>query len=149
MVTRRSSCCIVFVFRRDPARSSSYAGSCRFERRFSNLERRVRQAQFPPSTVELRSCREYGLRRCHSEATAAAATKPSAIPIKGLSTANQKDTFHSGLSAFRFLFIHLLQVFGGGHFRRVCVLSVFSSGVRLSNQRPEISSARNAAFHRT
>jgi len=112
-----------FRFHGDPARSSFGVGSRRFEKRarpglFSNLEPRKLQTQFPPSTVKLRSCREYGVRRRHSDASAANAN-PSAIPINGLSAANQKDTFQPRLSAVRFLFILVLQVFGGGHFRRV------------------------------
>src|SRR5215813_7676922 len=114
---RHSSSCLVFVFHGDPARSSFGVGSRRFEKRarpglFSNLEPRKLQTQFPASAVKLRSCREYGVRRRHSDASAANAN-PSAIPINGLSAASQEETFHSTLSAFRFLFIHLLQVFGG------------------------------------
>src|SRR5215813_13574520 len=108
-MTRRSWCCLVFVFHGDPARSSFGVGSRRFEKRarpglFSNLEPRKLQTQFPPSTVKLRSCREYGVRRRHSDASAANAN-PSAIPINGLSAANQKETFQPRLSAVRFLFI--------------------------------------------
>ena len=120
-MTRRSSCCLVLVFYMDPARSIFGAGQGRFERRarpgwFTNLEQRVLQTQFPSSTVELWSCHEYGLRRSHSDASAANAN-PSAIPINGLSAANQRETFQPRLSAVRFLFILLLQVFGGRHFR--------------------------------
>ena len=120
-MTRRSWCCLVFVFHGDAARAGLGACQPRCERHarpglFGNLERRVLQTQFP-SSVELRSCLEYGVRRRHSDASAANAN-PSAIPINGLSAANQKDTFQPGLSAVRFLFIFLLQVFGGGHFRK-------------------------------
>src|SRR5215470_4163753 len=120
---RHSSYCLVFVFHADPTRSIFGAGQRRFERRarpvwFTNLERRVLQTQFPPSTVELWSCYKYGLRRPHRNASAANAN-PSAIPINGLSAANQRETFQPRLSAVRFLFILLLQGFGGGHFRRV------------------------------
>src|SRR5215471_19831017 len=108
-MTRRSSCCLASVFHRDPARSGFGAGQRRFDRHarpalFSNLEPRKLQTQFPPSTVKLWSCREYRVRRCHSDASAANAN-PSAIPINGLSAANQKETFQPGLSAVRFLFI--------------------------------------------
>jgi len=39
----------------------------------------------------------------------AAATNPNATPIKGLSTANQKETFHADFSGGEFLFMLFLQ----------------------------------------
>ena len=120
-MTRRSLCCLIFVFLCDPARSGFAAGQRRFGRHaraglFSNLERRVLQTQFPSSTVKLWSCREYGVRRRHNDASAANAN-PSAIPINGLSAANQRDTFQPRLSAVKLLFIHLFQVSEAGHFK--------------------------------
>jgi hypothetical protein len=52
----------------------------------------------------------------------AAATNPSATPIKGLSTANQKETFHSGFSGFEFLFMLFSQAPEGRNFtkREIC-----------------------------
>jgi len=106
LMMRRSLCCLIFVFHIDPARSGFDTGQRRFKRHACPVlfEGRVVQTQFPSSTVELWSCREYGLRRRHSDASAANAN-PSAIPINGLSAANQKETFQPGLSAVRFLFI--------------------------------------------
>jgi hypothetical protein len=54
----------------------------------------------------------------HSVSTMAAATNPTATPIKGLSTANQKETFHSGFSGFEFLFMLFSQAPEGRNFTK-------------------------------
>ena len=41
-----------------------------------------------------------------------------ATPIKGLSTANQKETFHSGFSGFEFLFMLFSQAIEERHFMK-------------------------------
>ena len=53
------------------------------------------QTQFPPSRIELRNGPKLHFPSSHSVSTMAAATNPSATPIKGLSTANQKETFQA------------------------------------------------------
>src|SRR4029077_3076510 len=67
------------------------------------------QAQFPPSRIELRNSSQFHFPRSHSVSMMAAATNPNATPIKGLSTANQKETFHADFSGGEFLFMLFLQ----------------------------------------
>ena len=57
------------------------------------MDRHALQTQFPPSGIELRNGPQFPLPSSHSVSTMAAATNPIATPIKGLSTANQKETF--------------------------------------------------------
>jgi hypothetical protein len=61
------------------------------------IDRYALQTQFPPSGIELRNCPKLHFPSSHSVSTMAAATNPIATPIKGLSTANQKETFQSEL----------------------------------------------------
>jgi hypothetical protein len=56
-------------------------------------ERRELQTQFPASGIELGNSSQFHFSSSHSVSTMAAATNPIATPIKGLSTANQKETF--------------------------------------------------------
>jgi hypothetical protein len=48
----------------------------------------------------------------------AAATNPNATPIKGLSTANQKETFHADFSGGEFLFMLFFQAPEGRNFTK-------------------------------
>jgi hypothetical protein len=82
------------------------------------------QTQFPPSAIELRDGPQLRLPNFHSASTAAAAANPSATPINGLSTANQKEMFQSEFSGVGFLFITLSQAFEDRHFRKVKCLFV-------------------------
>ena len=72
-------------------------------------DRHALQTQFPPSRIELWNSSQFRFPSSHSVCTIAAATNPIAKPIKGLSTANQKETFHSGFSGFGFLFMLLFS----------------------------------------
>jgi hypothetical protein len=49
----------------------------------------------------------------------AAATNPIATPIKGLSTANQKETFQADLSGGGFLFMLFFQAPEGRNFTKM------------------------------
>src|SRR4029077_849920 len=61
------------------------------------IDRHALQAQFPPSRIELRNGPQFRLPSFHSASITAAAANPSATPINGLSTANQKEMFQSEL----------------------------------------------------
>jgi hypothetical protein len=79
------------------------------------------QTQFPPSAIELRDGPQLRLPSFHSASITAAAANPSATPINGLSTANQKEMFQSEFSGVGFLFITLSQAFEDRHFtKREC-----------------------------
>src|SRR4029450_3629132 len=82
------------------------------------IDRHALQAELPPSRIELRNCPKLHFPSFHSVSTMAAATNPIATPIKGLSTANQKETGHSGFSGFRLLFMPLSQAPEGRNFRK-------------------------------
>ena len=81
-------------------------------------ERHALQTQFPPSAIELRNGPQLWLPSFHSASITAAAANPSATPINGLSTANQKEMFQSGFSGVGFLFMALSQAFEDRHFRK-------------------------------
>ena len=72
-------------------------------------ERHELQTQFPPSRIELRNCPPFRLPSFHSASITAAAANPSATPINGLSTANQKEMFQSEFSGVGFLFMPLFS----------------------------------------
>src|SRR5437870_11870530 len=57
----------------------------------NGIDRHALQTQFPPSAIELRNGPQLWLPSFHSASTTAAAANPSATPINGLSTANQKE----------------------------------------------------------
>jgi hypothetical protein len=82
------------------------------------IDRHALQAQFPPSRIELGNSSQFHFPSSHSVSTMAAATNPIATPIKGLSTANQKETFHSGFSGFEFLFMLFSQAPEGRNFTK-------------------------------
>jgi hypothetical protein len=82
------------------------------------MDRHALQTYFPPSRIELGNSSKFHFPRSHSVSMMAAATNPNATPIKGLSTANQKETFHSGLSGFEFLFMYCSQSFEDPHFTK-------------------------------
>src|SRR2546427_10882307 len=73
------------------------------------IDRHALQTQFPPSRIELRNGPKLHFPSSHSVSTMAAATNPSATPINGLSTANQKETFQADLSGGGFLFMLFFQ----------------------------------------
>src|SRR5437867_753553 len=81
-------------------------------------ERHALQTQFPPSGIELRNGHQFRLPSLHSVSITAAATNPSATPISGLNTANQKEMFQSEFSGVGFLFMPLSQAFEDRHFRK-------------------------------
>ena len=72
-------------------------------------ERRELQTQFPASGIELGNSSQFHFSSSHSVSTMAAATNPIATPIKGLSTANQKETFQPESLALGFLFMLFSQ----------------------------------------
>src|SRR6266567_4584288 len=82
------------------------------------IDRHALQTQFPPSRIELGNSSQLHFPSSHSVSTMAAAANPSATPINGLSTANQKETFHSGFSGFEFLFMLFSQAPEGRNFRK-------------------------------
>ena len=82
------------------------------------IDRHALQTPFPPPRIELRNCPKLHFPSFHSVSTMAAATNPTATPIKGLSTANQKETFHSGFSGFEFLFMLFSQAPEGRNFTK-------------------------------
>src|SRR5436190_23148296 len=82
------------------------------------IERHALQTQFPPSRIELRDGPQLRLPSFHSASITAAAANPSATPINGLSTANQKEMFQSEFSGVGFLFTSFSQAFKGGHFTK-------------------------------
>jgi hypothetical protein len=61
------------------------------------IDRHALQTQFPPARIELENSSQFHFPSSHSVSTMAAATNPIATPIKGLSTANQKEMFQSEL----------------------------------------------------
>jgi hypothetical protein len=73
------------------------------------MDRHALQTQFPPSRIELRNGPQFRLPSFHSASITAAAANPSATPINGLSTANQKETFQPEFSGVGFLFIPLFS----------------------------------------
>src|SRR6266403_4022524 len=73
------------------------------------MDRHALQTQFPPSRIELRNGPKLYFPSSHSVSTMASATNPIATPINGLSTANQKETFHADLAGGRFLFMLFFQ----------------------------------------
>src|SRR6266516_7314866 len=82
------------------------------------VDRHALQTQFPPSAIELRNGPQFWLPSFHSASTTAAAANPSATPINGLSTANQKEMFQSEFSGVGFLFMPLSQAFEDRHFTK-------------------------------
>ena len=84
----------------------------------NEIDRHALQTQFPPSAIELRNGPQFWLPSFHSASTTAAAANPSATPINGLSTANQKEMFQSEFSGVGFLFMPLSQAFEDRHFRK-------------------------------
>jgi hypothetical protein len=82
------------------------------------MDRHALQTQFPPSAIELRNSPQFWLPSFHSASTTAAAANPSATPINGLSTANQKEMFQSEFSGVGFLFMPLSQAFEDRHFTK-------------------------------
>src|ERR1700756_5109129 len=80
--------------------------------------KRPSTAQLPSSRIELGNSSQFHFPSSHSVSTMAAATNPVAAPIKGLSTANQKETFHSRFSGFGSLFMQLSQAFEDRHFTK-------------------------------
>ena len=81
-------------------------------------DRHALQAQLPPSGIELRDGPQLRLSSFHSASITAAAANPSATPINGLSTANQKEMFQAEFSGVGFLFMHFSQAFEDGHFTK-------------------------------
>src|SRR6266481_2927749 len=75
------------------------------------IDRHALQTQFPPSGIELRYGPQFGLPSFHSASITAAAANPSATPINGLSTANQKEMFQPEFSGVGSLFMPLSQAF--------------------------------------
>ena len=73
-------------------------------------ERHALQAQFPSSAIELRDGSQLRLASFHSASITAAAANPSATPINGLSTANQKEMFQSELLV-EFVFMPFISSF--------------------------------------
>jgi hypothetical protein len=84
----------------------------------TGMDRHALQTQFPSSAIELRDGPQFRLPNFHSDSTTAAAANPSATPINGLSTANQKEMFQPEFSGVGFLFITLSQAFEDRHFTR-------------------------------
>src|SRR4029077_21220396 len=82
------------------------------------FDRHALQAQFPPSRIELGNSSQFHISRSHSVSMMAAATNPNATPIKGLSTANQKETFHADFSGGEFLFMLFFQAPEGRNFTK-------------------------------
>jgi hypothetical protein len=82
------------------------------------MDRHALQTQFPPSGIELRNGPQFPVPSSHSVSTMAAATNPIATPIKGLSTANQKETFQPESLVLRFLFMLFSEGFADRHFRK-------------------------------
>ena len=81
-------------------------------------QRHEHQTQFPTSTIELRNGPKFRLPSFHSASITAAAANPSATPINGLRTANQKEMFQSEFSGVGFLFMLLSQAFKDRDFRQ-------------------------------
>jgi hypothetical protein len=69
------------------------------------MQRHALQTQFPPSAIELRDGPQFRLPSIHSASIEAAAANPSATPISGLSTPDQKEMFQSGFSGVEFVFM--------------------------------------------
>src|SRR6266704_3499220 len=69
------------------------------------VDRHALQTQFPPSGIELRNGPQLQLPSLHSASITAAAANPTATPINGLSTANQKEMFQSEFSGVGFFFM--------------------------------------------
>jgi hypothetical protein len=80
------------------------------------MDRHALQTQFPPSGIELRNGPQFRLPSLHSVSITAAAANPSATPINGLSTANQKEMFQPESVAVEFVFTLYSQAFGDRHF---------------------------------
>ena len=72
-------------------------------------ERRELQTQFPASGIEMGNSSQFHFSSSHSVSTMAAATNPIATPIKGLSTANQKETFQRESLVLGVLFMLFLK----------------------------------------
>jgi hypothetical protein len=72
-------------------------------------ERHEFQTQFPASGIELRNCPQLRVPSFHSASITAAATNPTATPINGLSTANQKEIFQPESLVLGFLFMLIPQ----------------------------------------
>jgi hypothetical protein len=66
----------------------------------------------------LQNCPQLRLLSFHSASITAAAATPTATPIKGLSTANQKEIFQPESLLLGFLFMIFSQAFKGGHFTK-------------------------------
>src|SRR6478672_9192324 len=86
-------------------------------------ERHELQTQFPASGIELGNSSQFHFSSSHSVSTMAAATNPIATPIKGLSTANQKETCQPESWAIAFVFMPFSQAFEYRHFteREICL----------------------------
>jgi hypothetical protein len=91
-------------------------------------ERHALQTQFPPSGIELRNGPQFRLPSFHSASITAAAANPTATPINGLSTANQKEMFQSEFSGVGFRFTSFSQAFKGGHFTKPEMFSANALG---------------------
>src|SRR5437773_1948072 len=81
-------------------------------------DRHALQTQFPPSGIELRNGPQFRLPSFHSASITAAAANPSATPINGLRTANQKEMFQSEFSGVGFVFMPLSQAFKDRNFTK-------------------------------
>ena len=80
-------------------------------------ERQKLQTQFPSSAIELRDGPQLRLPSFHSASITAAAANPSATPINGLSTANQKEMFQSELLV-EFVFMLFISSFQRSTFHK-------------------------------
>jgi len=72
-------------------------------------ERHELQTQFPASRIELRNSPQLRVPSFHSASITAAAADPTATPINGLSTANQKEIFQPESLVLGFLFMLFSQ----------------------------------------
>jgi hypothetical protein len=85
----------------------------------------------------------------------AAATNPNATPIKGLSTANQKETFHADSSGGEFLFMLFFQAPEGRNFTetwsffRDALSAAWAIRVMMSCYQPTTHAQRYAAIRQT
>src|SRR4029077_9109070 len=73
------------------------------------IDRHALQTQFPPARIELENSSQFHFPSSHSVSTMAAATNPIATPIKGLSTANQKEMFQPECLLLGFIFMLLFS----------------------------------------
>ena len=92
------------------------------------MDRHALQTQFPPSRIELRNGPQVRLPSFHRVSITAAAANPSATPINGLITANQKEMFQPEFSGVGFLFMPLSQAFEDRHFSKFEISSANALG---------------------